>query len=96
MRSFSANYKLRLSTKLFLINLLTSLAFLLIAGFIVYSFISVRTKSADVANTDIENVVQNSRVTRALSEIFSDIDLLDAKLYGSSEYLQSEGRRLTN
>jgi len=55
VRSYPAKFKLRLSTKLFLANILTSLAFLLIAGFIVYSFISVRTKSADVANTDIEN-----------------------------------------
>lgn len=94
MRFIPAKYERRLSSKLLLANVATSVALLLIAGFIVYSFTAVRIKSADVAFTDIDNVIQNSRATRRLSKVFSDIELLDRTFYAIAEYPSSEGRRL--
>ncbi len=89
-----ANYRRRLSTKLFIANILISLSFLLIAGFIVYSFISVRTQSVNIATTYLDNIIRNSKVTLELSEVFSDIDLLDITLYGNTNDLRAEGARL--
>ena len=94
MHFIPAKYKRRLNSKLFFTNVVTSVALLLIAGFIVYSFTVVRIKSADVAYTDIDTVIQNARTTRGLSKVFSDIELLDRTFYGNAEYLSSEGRRL--
>jgi diguanylate cyclase (GGDEF)-like protein/PAS domain S-box-containing protein len=94
MHYFSRIYRLRLSSKLFLANVLTSLALLLIAGFIVYSFNSVRNESIDITKTDINNVIRNAGVTRDLSTLFSDIDLLDRTSYGDAEYQETEGGRL--
>ncbi len=94
MRFIPAKYERRLSSKLFLANVATSVALLLIAGFIIYSFTAVRIKSADVAYTDIDNVIQNARATRRLSKVFSDIELLDRTFYANAEYLSPEGRRL--
>ena len=85
---------LQLSTKLLLLNLVTSGAFILITGIIIISFASVRNKSIDVTNKDIESVTTNSQTTRLLSEVFADIDLLNRTFYKNDNYLISEVSKL--
>ena len=87
-------FNLQLSTKLLLLNLMTSGAFILITGIIIISFVSVRNKSIDVTNKDIESVITNSQTTRLLSQVFADIDLLNRTFYKNDNYLFSEGSRL--
>ena len=85
---------LRLSSKLLLGNVLTSLALILITVVIITAFSAVRNMSANVADTDIENVISNSRTTRTLSNVFSDMLLLDRTFYHNPNFLKTEGKRL--
>ena len=85
---------LRLSSRLLLANALTSLALLLIAAFIIYVFLTIRTQTSAIVDTDIENLVQNSRTARALSTAFSDIELLNRTFVRDFELLDSRGARL--
>ena len=95
MRFLTDWYNRRLRSKLFLANTLTCVAFLLIAGFILFAFANVRDQSADIANTHIDSVVRNSHLTRELSRVFFEIDLLDPAFLQNSELLDSEGIRLS-
>ena len=87
---------LRISTKLLLQNLMTWAAFFLIIGVIVSSFAIVRNKLTEVANRDMERVIANSQMTRKISKVFADFDLLNHTFYGKKDYLASEGSRLVN
>ena len=96
MRLTSVKHGLRLSSKLFLANTLTNAAFLLIVVIITFSFINVSRESSGVATKSIEDVVRNASLTRELSQIFYDIDLMDRAFYLNGELLASEGGRLEN
>ena len=85
---------LRISTKLFLLNLMIVAAFIVVAGIIVFSFTIIRNKVTEVANRDMRIVTANSQTARMLSKAFSDIELLGHTFYGKNVYLQSEGSRL--
>ncbi len=94
MRPESIFSNLRISTKLFLLNLMIVAAFILVAGIIIFSFAIIRNKVTEVANKDMRIVTENSQIARILSKAFSDIELLSHAFYGKNGYLQSEGTRL--
>ena len=87
-------YRHRLSSKLRFINAITGLAFLLLCAGIAAAFIAIKNESIDVMQQDMGRVVANSDLTRAVSELFSDIHLLSDTFYRSS-HLDSEGTRLS-
>ena len=94
MRLHSMRDGLRLSSKLFLANTLTNLAFVLIAVITIFSFVNVSRESSYVVNKQIEEVIRNADLTRKLSKIFFDIDLMDRTLYRSGQANVAEGARL--
>jgi len=95
MGRLSGSYALKLTSKLLLANSLSSLAFILIASFILLAFAAVRDQSVNIANTDIDYVVRNSNLTRELSRLFFDMDSLDRAFLRDPKSLDLEGRRLS-
>lgn len=85
---------LRLSSRLLLANALTSAALLLIAAFALSVFLSIRTQTSAIVDTGVDDLVRNSRTTRALSTVFSEIELLDRSFVHDFDLLRSQGSRL--
>jgi diguanylate cyclase (GGDEF)-like protein/PAS domain S-box-containing protein len=94
MFSIKKPLKLRLSSKLLLMNLATGLVIVIISCVVAFSFLSVRNKSIDVMSKGMERVVANSQATRELAALFADIDLFTRRFYGDVDYVKSEGNRL--
>ena len=83
-----------LSSKLLGMNLMIVAAFIVLACVVIYIFYSIEDKAVKVTNQSIEGVINNSRATREMSILFSDIDFLKHSFYLDNDYLKSEGDRL--
>lgn len=96
LRPESIFSNLRISNKLFLLNLMIVAAFILVAGIIIFSFVIVRNKVTEVANKDVRIVTANSQTARMLSKVFSDIELLSHTFYKKNTYLHPRSTRLAD
>lgn len=85
---------LGIKTKLRLLNLFIGAGFLLIILVTFTSFFTLRNLSLDITSREIQNVISGSEITRDLSKLSSDIDLLGLNFYGKNDYLEREGNRL--
>jgi len=75
---------------------MTVAAFIMLACVVIYTFYSIEEKAVKVTNQNMDSVINNSRITRRLSTLFSDIDLLNRAFFMNNNYLESEGNRLTD
>ena len=96
MTSGKTASSIRLSHKLLWVNLMAAASFVLITGVIMVSFHIVKSESLDIFNRDIESVIHNSQTARELSGVFAEIDYLARTFYRNDDYLNLEGKRLTN
>ena len=75
---------------------MTVAAFIMLACVVFYIFYSIEEKAVKITNQNMDSVINNSRITRKLSTLFSDIDLLNRTFFMNSNYLESEGNRLAD
>ena len=71
-------------------------AIIILACMVIYSLNSIEDKAANVTNQNMDSVINNSRTTRRISSLFSDIDLLKQVFYLDDNYLKTEGDRLAD
>ena len=75
---------------------MTVAVFIMLACVVIYIFYSIEDKAVTVTNQNMESVINNSRITRKLSTLFSDIDLLNRTFFMNSNFLESESNRLAD
>lgn len=86
--------ELKLKTRLQFVNLLTCLGFFLIIAVLLGSFLFIRDLVLDVTIQETEKIISSSQVTRELSEIFHETELLNTLFYGNQKYLEEVGKKL--
>lgn len=81
-------------TRLRLVNLLTTVSFALIAVILAVSFDQVRIHVNQVVETQLQQTVDNSGLSRGLAEFLSRLQRLGSTFYGDDSYLEVEGDEL--
>ena len=88
--------KVRISTKLLLLNLMIWGSFLLILCVVVIAFHGIRQTVSKVTESEMGRAIANSRRARDVSLLYADIELLRNRFYGNDAYLASTGSQLVD
>ncbi len=83
-------------TKLLMLVLVNCLAFILITTLVLFSLRQASDLTTDVATTQVSQLIVNSKSTRDLSTLFSDINRLNLSLYDRSPQLFVLQKNLTD
>jgi PAS domain S-box-containing protein len=94
MTGFAHKSRIKLSTRLSLLSLGLGGACLAILLVIMVAAHNIKHLSAQITNDHLQEITANSRVTRDLSRIFADINLMGGNFYGQSDYLFTQGDRI--
>ncbi|WP_462323525.1 ATP-binding protein [Desulfoplanes sp.] len=86
--------RIRLRTRLMLLSIGLGLGCLTVLVFILMSSKNVKQLTHQITNQHILETAENAKVTRDLSIIFADINLLLNSFFGQPEHLQTEGTRI--
>jgi len=87
---------LRISTRLFLLNVMIFAAFMLVLGVILFSFRDARESLYGGARHDISRAIARSGTTRSLSQLFSDIEIMSHAHFDWTAAIATEKEQLGN
>jgi PAS domain S-box-containing protein len=88
--------KWSISKKMMLINLSLCLVFFLIIAIAAYSSSSVRRILTNIVQNNMQQVIDNSNLSRELSVLFAKIDLLTYTFCGDDNHLKAQGGQIAS
>ena len=95
MMRFSGPFRPGIRTKLLLLNLLVFAVFGIITAVMFRALEDMGSMTTDVVNREVPRTISVARLGRALSQVFSQTNLLVSTFYGNEAILESERTRLT-
>ncbi|QTA88583.1 Methyl-accepting chemotaxis protein signailling domain-containing protein [Desulfonema magnum] len=80
--------------KLFFINLLVCIVFILMTISVVLSFQYIEDEMTRIFKVQLDHISENSQVGRELARVAADSDLLVSTFFGREDFLKTEGENL--